>query len=84
MKSLFAVGTRRQRRKALLAVIRHLEAIVDAEIMYVETLPQGSRYTTRCYEAEEMVTMMETMLAMLWSCPLANNGKPVFPQKLPF
>lgn len=59
------VATRQKRRKALLAVIRQLEAIADAEQDYMNNIPVNLQNSQRYEAAEQAASALEEALDIL-------------------
>ena len=60
-----AVATRPQRRKAVGALVQHLEKILDAENGYIDSMPPGIDGSIRRDAADETVAALEEALDIL-------------------
>ena len=59
------VSTRQKRRKAIVAAIKQVEAIADAEEQYFETIPINLQNSQRYEAAEQAVSSLEEALESL-------------------
>ena len=64
-KQEFRVTTRLQRRKTLALLIRHIEAVMDAESSYMENMPESLQNSCRYEAAAETVSALEEALNIL-------------------
>jgi len=57
--------TRSQRKNAVLAIIRHLESIADAETSFFESIPDTDENCELSFEAEQTIAALDEALQVL-------------------
>lgn len=64
-KAEFRVTTRTQRRKTLSLLIKHIEAVLDAETNYMDNIPESLQNSCRYEAAEQAIAALEEALDTL-------------------